>query len=199
MAQKKQDTGASCLLLLVIIIAALVFFGIRSGFRRLRSAPFEKHLSEYASIRGLEREQAAEAYIRGKIVAVNRSENQIDDIYFDLPQELRAAQPEEVGTVVWLEWGADRIGMYTDGAGAYAHTCKVTIIDMSIPAIIAERDFRGSRPPETKSGSGSRYGSKPTDKIVGYLKGLPRKTLSTSESVPTGAPTLVAGYASEYS
>lgn len=114
-------------------------------------------------------------YVKGKVILVNKEEKKIDHTYCELPEELRATRPEEVETIVWLEWGKDKVGRYTDGSTAYVNTCKVTIIDRSIPAIVAVTNLRGSMPPNMTTRGGGAGGSMPTEEVIAYLQNLPRK------------------------
>ena len=112
-------------------------------------------------------------YIRGKIAIINRETRTLDQLHFSLPEELRATRAGEVGTVVWLDWGTELRGYYTTGGGAYRHTCAMTVIDYTLRAKIATRNFRGSEPPEVIRGYGAGYGDKPD--IVAHLLNLPRR------------------------
>lgn len=138
--------------------------------------PFESHLSEYTSISGFKNDDGM--YIKGKIIPIDKEPNYSSisySYYFRLPEELRATQPEEVGTIVLLERSDERVGTYTDGAGAYVTTIEVTIIDKSIPMIIGRKSFRGENPLSAKYGYGANYGLPPTIEIIDFLKGLPRR------------------------
>jgi hypothetical protein len=119
-------------------------------------------------------------YIRGKLVIVNAREKAVDDeVFSELPAEMCAARPAEVGTVVLLKWDWQSVGYYAGPEGHHGsgrvHTCDVTVIDQSIPAIVARKTFHGGSPPLTKVGSGDAYGSRPVGEIVTYLRGLPRE------------------------
>lgn len=157
--------------------------------------PFESHLVEYTSASD---EIEGDAYITGKVITVGKGEiyfgsygielssnpnkAYIDDIYFDLPDSLRANSPEEVGTVILLEWGRNILAEYEGGSVAAQITCLVSVIDMKKDVIVGRQSFGGS-PPETpevrscvgSSGCKSIYGSAPTQNIVEYISKLPRK------------------------
>ncbi len=176
--QKQETSSGGCGVagvirsIIVFVIIALgvgICAGIKSCIRGCnpKLAPFKKHLDEYTA--APDSTIVGDAYIKGKIITIDKEKNKVDPLYLKLPKELHATQPEEVGTIVWLEWGEEKDGTYTDGSGAYVYTCQVTIIDKSLRAIIGQRIFRGSSPPAVKTGAGSRYGSKPTNKIIDYL------------------------------
>jgi hypothetical protein len=188
-----SDSLGGCLILLILILS-LIAIGLTIGSNTSRQLdmvlePFKNHIREYSIVSGLKNPartspHRTKAYLKGKIIPVNRMESRIDDIYFSLPEGLRATKPEDVGTIVWLDWEKDTVGHYCpEGLGgcfssddpAIVNTCDVTIIDKSIPAIVVERNFRGSDPPEKKEKGGSGSGSMPTKEIIDYLKNLPKK------------------------
>jgi len=174
-------TVALAVLAIVIIVGIVV--GITESRKKSAAiAPFQAHLSEYITISGLTSEPSPEGqyirgpYIRGKAIIMDTKDNKIDDIFFNLPDDLVAATPEEVGTVVWLKWANVLVGHYTpSGASGYKRTCEVTLIDMLEKAVINKKTFTGSSPPSSKTSGGDAYGSKPTGDVIDYLKSLPRR------------------------
>jgi hypothetical protein len=162
---------------IVILMIVGISMGIKYGCERSSAMkPFETHLNEYTSIAGLKEASPQEGqYIRGKVVSVDLTENKIDPLFLDLPPELIAKTPEEVETIIWLKWKDVAVGHYTDGATGYRIDCELTIIDKVELKIVDVKTYYGSDPPSAKSGSGDRYGSKPTYDIVNYLKALPRR------------------------
>jgi hypothetical protein len=160
-------------LTLVIVSVCLV---VRATGRSAHAALFQGHIQEYLSITREQREQGE--YLRGKVIVVNTGDKEVDcDVFFELPSELRAATPEEVGTIVRLKWGTKMVGMYVSGRGsegaADAQTCEVTVIDKSIPAIVAWRSFQGDDPP--MHFTGARTGPKPVKAVVDFITSLPRE------------------------
>ena len=117
----------------------------------------------------------AQAMIRGRVIPVDMRTRNIDEIYFRLPEEIRSVSPDDVGTILWLQCGKQDVGRYEGGAPARVQTCEVTLIDKATFSVVAQRDFRGSEPPEKISSKSSEgVGAAPTAEILSYLKGLPR-------------------------
>ena len=110
------------------------------------------------------------------MIVVDTAAKDIDGVWYDLPDNLRAAKPEEVGTVVWVTWGKDQVDTYENGAPAYVQTCKVTVIDKQTQTVLWDsQQFRGDEPPmEIDFSASEGSGSKPTEQVVDYLKGLPK-------------------------
>jgi hypothetical protein len=106
-----------------------------------------------------------------RMITVNLGENpSIDWTYFSLPRSMQAQTPEEVETVVWLEWWEAHEGDYDNGAEALVHLCEVTVFDRASKQAVGQSHFRGGPPPETTESKGKVYGSKPTKEIVDFLK-----------------------------
>jgi hypothetical protein len=168
------------LMLLIVVMLALAGFGgywaVAAMIRSSAAAPFKAHLAEYlAPTVG----PGQAAPVGGKMVVVDKNTQDIDsDVFFGLPDALRASRPEEVGTVVWLEYGRERgMGVYgNDHLPSFIQTCKVTVIDQASRSVIATTLLHGGAPPETiNEGAKEGVGPRPTAEVIAYLKGLPRQ------------------------
>jgi hypothetical protein len=172
--------GIAALVLFLVIptIFAAIDWSKEQKERAQAIEPFKSHLNEYLLIPELKTITPAEdTYIKGKVITVDTSEIEIDEMtYFKLPEELVAQTPEEVATIIWLKWEDVLVGHYTPGGGdAYRITCEVTIIDKEQAAIVGQKTFRGSAPPETVVGTESGYGERPIEDVVDYIRLLPRR------------------------
>jgi hypothetical protein len=149
---------------IVLVIALLVgaFFGIRHMMRDSELSKFKSIAQGYASVPA--EPDGGQPRVVGKVLPVNMGDRTPDHIYFDLPDDLRAAKPEEVGTVVLLSWGKIKVGDYEGGGDANQQTKRVLV----------SQQFMGGPPPNTTSSSGGATGSSPAPQIVTYLRGLPR-------------------------
>jgi hypothetical protein len=107
-----------------------------------------------------------------------RSVGKVDPVYYELPEASCPMQHEDVGTVAWLEWGARQVSSYAGVTPGYECTITLTLIDTSVPAIIARREFVGAPPPKEISYEGLPpavvIGSPPIDAVVSYITELPR-------------------------
>jgi len=140
----------------------------------VQMAPFQEHIAEY--LRADLPKQVDKPYLSGRIIPVDVGDKRIDGIYAALPVELRADRPEDVATIVWLQWGKIKVGEYQQNkVEALVLTCKVTVIDKQSGLIVGENEFRGSNPPERWHAGVPNYGSKPTAPVIDWLKSLPRK------------------------
>lgn len=166
------------LIILVVVVVALMGFGAYWGVVSLMhsraAAPFKPHLAEYlAPTNG----PPVQGPVKGKMIVLDRKKGDVDwDVFFALPEGLRADKPEDVGAVVLIDWSKEKIDQYKNGAPAYRHSGTVTVIDHAKRAVIAVTQVQGTEPPmEIDSNASEGNGSKPSKEIVDYLKGLPRQ------------------------
>ncbi len=171
----EDNVGCKVVIIILVIVGIVVgiFYGVRNCVRSNVLEPFEPYLAEYTGIHTTPY-SSGNPYIKGKVITVDIGENELDSFYFDLPEDMVAPNPEEVGTIIWLSWSKVYVGRYTDGANGYRWDCDITIIDKAVAKVVGYHHFTGSDPPDTKNSSGNREGSKPSDKVVDYLKSLPR-------------------------
>jgi hypothetical protein len=119
-------------------------------------------------------------YLADGVVVIKRAAGKaatFDDLTWKLSPNL--CQTSETGTVVCLEWGAEHVGTYSDGAGAYRHVCVMKIFDVKKQMQIVERRFIGSDPPRTRAASDivvPGYGAGPDSEIEAFLTRLPSAT-----------------------
>jgi hypothetical protein len=130
-------------------------------------------------------------YLRGKVAIINSGEfagenNSNETPYVDLmskdvPDELRPASIDEIGTIVLTTWTDREIGVYrslpvraSDNRTAFEYRCTIKIIDLSLPAVINVNSFN-SPPPPTQYDP-KFYGRGLVEKqVLDYLKSLERR------------------------
>jgi len=158
----------------VILIGTGVatFFGVRNIIRANTVAPFQKELDTYLSGAGIGFSSNAARTARGKIITVDAGKRAIDYVYFDLPDEMRAEKPEEVGTVAVLGWSMESYKgqSYADGVPAMVQTCVVRVYQKEGMFPVAEKRLVGGPPPQARKRSQAGVGSKPTSEVVDFLK-----------------------------
>ena len=136
-----------------------------------RFTQFDAHMSEYTSVTT---QQPGAWYLNGKVLPIDMSNNEVDvNIYYEMPDSMRPLTPEEVSMVLWMDCTQRNVGSYTQGGAAQQWFCQVTLVDMTIPAVIGEMSFEGSEPPITNPGSSSQSGSFPAKDIIEYLENQP--------------------------
>ncbi len=175
----------------VVIVVALAGF---SGC----STPFDPYVEEYFDGAGLtDVSDVSSPYRVGGLVAVDPKAGAIDRRLQDaLPQDLRAANNEAVGTIIWIHWWEEPVGVYKEFGSrqrgrAYQGHCDVAVIDRAASLIVARRTFDAPVPPETTTSSGDVHTEVDVAEIVRYLVRLPEEA-SHTPLTPT-APALEPG------
>lgn len=108
----------------------------------------------------------------GKIVLIDVDKKEVDDLQFELPDDLRARTPEEVGTVVWMKW--DFSGTAVGSKRRYFQHCEMTFIRRDR----WEGTGKGMVSGDLSGGKGSAVpfrGGKPEKEVLDYILGLPRE------------------------
>ena len=130
------------------------------------SAPpeFDKPLSEWLDDPG-DFGEATEGATRGKIkrklIPVDLTRKRIDaDVYHALPEELRAATPEEVGTVVKIRWNEVPV---TQGRTFFK--VDAFFVDRETGKVISAFQVQGGA-----SKFQNRSGTRPVDLVVNTIK-----------------------------
>jgi formylglycine-generating enzyme required for sulfatase activity len=144
---------------------------IQSISNEIQIKDFKPYLNEYSTINPiLGSNQKLYPHIPGKIIVINKENNDFDDIYFELPEELKANNPGEVGTIVSISCSDSAYGKYTNGAIGYQKMCRSVVIDKKNNLVLYDKGFWGEKPPTTKSAGGDWYGSRPDSEIINYIK-----------------------------
>jgi hypothetical protein len=120
-------------------------------------------------------------YIRGKVLPVihkpysGGGTGVQKDFFWELPSDLRPRNPDEVGTVLWLDWEEKPFSVpyvqFTYRIVGIQYVCKVTVIDRVTNEKIGVKTFLGSDP----RGTDQYAGDKPYPQIIQYLQSLPKK------------------------
>jgi len=144
-------------------------------------APFKEALPSYFELvpglppDGVDQPTAKPGkWAKGKMVVVNVEKRGIDDLHFDLPGDLSASKPDEVGTVVLLRWeerqmlkGPNAL-LARPEPGMYCMVGKVKVFDWESKSEIASATIYGDPPPGYKI-----PGPKPKTQVLKYLTDLP--------------------------
>ncbi|MBZ5533257.1 MAG: hypothetical protein LAO20_17650 [Acidobacteriia bacterium] len=165
------------------VVGGFFLLGNVAHLYKRATDPFYGKCEQYRTITA--RQDVRNPYLRGKVVAINASDTSHEDFELQeaLPADLRAARPENVGTVVIREFYAAYRGYYAPRSGpdtgknmgpANRQCYKVSIIDLSIRSIIKQQNFCGGLPPENCPNADC-VGSEPLSDVVAYLVALPRK------------------------
>jgi hypothetical protein len=121
----------------------------------------------------------SEPAIRGKLLVLDREGStwRVSPVQLLLPDELRAEEPGEVGTLVWAEFERVKYGEYAGKIPVYASRARVVLVDVAEAKPIGARgDFQEGPPPnKPPRGGGPGLGPRPIEEIAAYLIALPRR------------------------
>lgn len=107
----------------------------------------------------------------GKIIFVDLETRRFSDVNFELPDELRAKNPEEVRYIAHLSWKSVLIGYYDyDGAKGLRKDAMIVLYDTTTGESTRAEILQGKGPPSSKDGEGDRTGEPPSnDKIIALV------------------------------
>lgn len=141
-----------------------------------------------------ERRELGAPYLRGRVAVVDLDTHRWEPLVGNyLPEELSPRSADEISTCMMLSWESRAVGLYDvtklgpNGARTPAGTeaavqqmCKITVVDLTIPAVVGEAFVKGRAPADSirSDGTGDRpagTAAKPIEEIEAYYKALPRK------------------------
>jgi len=157
---------------------------------------FVPRLAEYLRIDGLKPDTAAivhKDYRIRKAVLINRMDKQTMETLRDapnvtcpevaeqddgewagvnwkehakLPDRIRSARPDEVETIIWINWSLQKAGRPKEGKSARRIVCNVTLIDKPTSLIVGETVIRGATPTIEDDSPKLVIGTRPTRSLV---------------------------------
>lgn len=151
---------------------------------------------EYARLlqtKGLPKKMGGGGYLKEKAIVIIREdkEKQNEKQYEYLqgcegiPLDYCAQNPEEIGSIIVIDSSRREVGMYNYGVKAIVIIWNVSVIDKTIPAVVATRRFEGGEPPKVimQSYPGSnpspygsyRSGDPPSNKLEDFLNKIPKR------------------------
>ena len=143
--------------------------GIRAGPFYLGKPTLTAFINMMPAYKEVKNSQSGEVYLRGKVIIIDKYIDRLHDLYYKLPDEIKAKTPEEVSTVVIVNctgtvkfyevFGTSRKPVYDSSS------CDADIIDWKIPAILST--YQNSQ-------LGASPGMMAND-LMKYLLSLPRK------------------------
>jgi hypothetical protein len=165
----------ACVLLMVAVVLVSVAAGFSfHGIREARLAPLRERLREYNNLVSLAVSDQGNmpVHVQPKMIAIDFITKNIDDLHVLLPATLRADEPDEIQTVVYLRWDKRAVGQFSGGGTNYARTCEVTVVVLGQPPrCVCVKQIEG--PPYDKDGGSSDlYGRMPNREVIEFLASI---------------------------
>lgn len=151
--------GIGLILSLLIPISIPIYNRYQAEKRAKREAPFLSLMPQYTAPLTLAlypnpqtpswSQEITTPKLHGRILVVNLVERTVDELFHELPSELRAKVPEEVGVVVWMNCYTLNTVHYSGPLAASQEQCEVTMIDWPTRLIRYRMELAGETPPDT--------------------------------------------------
>ncbi|MEW6088625.1 MAG: hypothetical protein AB1498_10030 [bacterium] len=168
---------------ILLIVYALIKIFITGMSNEGRMKVFLPQIQSYLETE-ITKDYSGEPYVRGKIVTIDTGTKTVDSqTYLGLSDVLKAEKPQEVGTVLLIEWFREKEGYYTDEktgqviGDAYRGFAKVSIVDWLDKVLVEERIFEGEALPEKVyvAGTDDYKNAYPVFTVLKYLENLPKR------------------------
>lgn len=186
---------AAPLFLWLAAVAAVSYFAYYSS---QKTNAFENRIAEEAKnlggqatqfvfAKGAPREK--NAAVKAKVLPLNAKNNQVDGLYYSLPDDLRPANLEEVKTILWLDCSLKEVWRYDDGSPGYRESCNAYLVDRNSSKIIQIEEFPGEMPPlKKKPGSREITGKVLPETYISYIKTNQAETERTPAGLASDSP-----------
>lgn len=176
----KDGTTRARIVIVLIVIALPLGWKSFDQYRKYKRERINAFIS--TTLNGLksvppEKGTGNDPYLTGKLLLVDKETEAIDPLFYQLPLELRASNPSEVGTIVLLKWRQEGVGYYTGtNKTAKQWHCDVEVIDFNGRRSLVEKDIIGHMPPNILTKGDTPEGYKPDKKVIDFLTSLPRRS-----------------------
>ncbi len=171
---QKDRSGAVVVLGLVALVllpALWVFRGtIGLAYQRQVERSWQETVDRLAPLGRVS--ERGEGPLQGKVLPIRidgrysqRLNKMLDDppyldgeVFLALPSELRAAEGDDVGAVLFMRYNLGLEGRYVDtetgeeASGAWREWCRVTVVDVASEQVLHAGLLRGEEPPKVQEG-----------------------------------------------
>lgn len=165
--EERSPSKIGSIVPLVLWLAATIGVGSFAYYSYQKTQAFENRLREESAGLASQAKQFVfsknaprekQGAIKAKVLPLGAMNNDVDSLYFSLPDDLRPAALDEVKTFLWLDCKPSEAGFYEDGAPAFRDKCNAYLVDRSTSKVVQVQDFSGE-PPPLKKQWGTSYAS----------------------------------------
>jgi hypothetical protein len=178
-ASPRQKRPWGLIAFLFFTLFAAIYWAYKNYTKIELGAPFEGKIETLAALQKQATTSPEEPYLRAKLLIMKSDTPELDALFFSVPEEIRAQNLEEVGSVAFIHCGERNVGEYTNGSPAIQLFCGATLIDNDLQKIVGQKEVLGP-PPQffTKNDSGSSKafgGAANTQLLLDWMLSLPRR------------------------
>lgn len=175
---KRREIG--CLAVFFLLLAGAVVWVLSPSAEDNAAARFLSHMGGYLTLwQQIETGAStvpiddSEPYIAGRAVVIDVRSEELDPLFFALPEALRATDPVEVATVIFIRCEREKVGEYGQFADAYAQSCELWVVDRTAPKVVLTFGARSQPAGEVRFPYWDRTAPRPIEEMVARIKGLP--------------------------
>ncbi len=130
-----------------------------------------------------------EGNIKTKVLPLNRTNNEVAELYYSLPDDLRATDLDEVKTIFWLDCQTEKVGKQSNDSAGLQEKCNTYLVERETAKFIGIQDFIGIPPAFTKkTESGDETGKVPAERYIAYLREKQIETERGEMKYPSDSP-----------
>jgi hypothetical protein len=112
-----------------------------------------------------------EGNIKGKVLPLNKVNNEVAELFYTLPDDLRPTNLDEAKTVFWLDCKPEEIGRSKNGVVRSQEKCNTFLVDRETNRFIGIQEFLGVPPALTNDRENvGAVGKVLPDKYLSYLR-----------------------------
>lgn len=177
-----------CALLVIgIFVGAIYLIGsFNANKQKSAESVFTVKIPEFISLFNegdYDSSKVGSPYISGKILALDLEKKKVDAFQFEMPKELRAANIDDIGTILFISHKLEQSKSYDAGYGkapipGYSHECKLYLYDLKEKKPIKADSFI-TFPPDKISrrmeNVSPEYADPPNGDMNKFLEQTPKK------------------------
>ena len=178
--EEKSPSKIGGVVPLVLWLAATIGVGLFAYYSYQKTQAFENRLREDFAVLAPQARQFAfskdaprekNATIKAKVLPLGAINKDVDNLYYNLPDDLRPATIEEVKTILWLDCKPAEAGVYEDGSPAFRDKCNAYLVDRNTSKVVQVQDFSGELPPLKKQwGTSYASGKVLPETYISYIR-----------------------------
>lgn len=130
-----------------------------------------------------------EGNIIGKVLPLNRKTNEVAELYYSLPDDLRATNADDAKTIFYLDCQNEQVGKFPDGSTGFQEKCNTFLVNLASAKFIGVQDFIGIPPAfAKKTGNGDETGKVLAERYITYLREKQIATERSEMKYPSDSP-----------